>query len=712
MTKVAKYVALSALFSIPVLVLYVAETSYFPFITGKGFMFRILVEIAAAAYIVLACVDARYRPRFSWTLALYAALTAWMFIADLLALNSHKAFWSNYERMDGWVTLIHVFLFFVVAGSILSVDKLWRKWWYTFITVSGFVCCYGLLQLAGAVEIHQSGVRLDATMGNSAYLAAYLLFALGITGWLAATAKGGVRYVLYILAALQVIILFNTATRGALLGVTLAAGLCALLWVLESGKKGKQLAAGALVALVVLVGAFFALRGTPVIENSPVLSRLSSISLAEGSTRFTLWTMAAEGVAARPVIGYGHEGFNYIFNTYYRPSLYNQEPWFDRAHNVFIDWLVWGGVPGFILFIALLGSGVLALYRSKASRAERIFFTSAIAAYAFQALFVFDNLFTYIPLAAILAMAHEASSRPIKKFESLPEVHGTQTTSVLASVATVAALVVIWVVNVPGMRAATDLVYAISPLPQGPSENKARFDKAIADNSFATQEIREQLVSYASSIVGNTTVPETLRIAFANLALDEMDAEIARAPHDARLYTQQAVMYRALGKGEEGLAQIDKALELSPKRQAFYLERATQLSELGRLSEARDALHTAYELDPSVTKLAAAAAAGDIFAGDVATGKALLLATYGTTTVNDQILIRAYYETKQYNELIATLRLAVLESGGEASDRYRLATALAIAGRFAEARTEANATIAAHPDTRAQGQAFLASLPK
>ena len=46
MTTAVRYVVLGALFLIPFIPLYVANSLFFPFITGKGFAFRILVEVA------------------------------------------------------------------------------------------------------------------------------------------------------------------------------------------------------------------------------------------------------------------------------------------------------------------------------------------------------------------------------------------------------------------------------------------------------------------------------------------------------------------------------------------------------------------------------------------------------------------------------------------------------------------------------------------
>ncbi|HEX2792145.1 MAG TPA: O-antigen ligase family protein [Candidatus Paceibacterota bacterium] len=711
MEKVTKYIVLAALFIIPFLPLYVANGMFFPFITGKGFWFRILVEIAAVAWLALALLDAKYRPRFSWTLVLFGAFTAWMLIADLFAVNAHKALWSNFERMDGWVTLIHLFLFFLVAGSVLTADKLWKKWWLTFIGVSALVVGYSFIQLAGGADIHQGGVRVDANFGNATYLAVYLLFAIAVTCWLAFESKGWVRYLLGGLAVLQVIVLLNTATRGAILGLAGAALLCALLWLIGSGKRAKGIAAGAVLGLVVLIGGFWLVRNASFIQESPIFSRIASISLAEGATRMTLWSMALEGLAERPVLGYGQEGYNYIFNEYYRPGLYAQEPWFDRAHSVYVDWLVAGGIPGIILYLGLLLAATLALFRSpNIGRPERIFLIGALAAYAFQALFVFDNLFSYVPLAAVLAMAHAASARPIRKMEALPTVAGDTANATLAPVALVAAAALVWAVNIPNMSAAGHLVQAISPAAQGPAQNLEYFRAALADGSYATQEIREQLVGFTTQVLQQSQAAPALKAEFANLALGEIDKEIARAPGDARLYVQKSTLLRAAGDYEQAYGAIQEARRLSPQRQAFMLEEAGILVELKRTDEARDLFHAAYELDPSFDALAASAAAGDIYAGDIEAGKALLAGTFGTTSVNSPALVRAYYETKRYSDLIEVLRAAIIETNGSADARYRLATAYALAGRASDARAEANAAMAAYPATAAQGKAFLESL--
>ena len=363
--QIARWVALGALFLIPLTPLLVANTYFFPFITGKAFFFRILVEIVVSAWVVLALLDKEYRPRLSWVGIAVIAFVGWMFVADLFAVNVAKAFWSNFERMEGWMLLIHLLGLFFAASAILRAEKKWRAWFLASLAVSLIVSGYALLQLAGSLPIHQGSTRIDATLGNSAYLAIYFLFNTFIALWLALTEKyAWLKWSLIALAVLEAVLLFFTETRGTVLGITIGLALSAFLTAVTAGKRARRAAASALVLIVVIGGGLYAARDTSFVQGNHVLQRITSISLADGQTRFTIWHMALEGVAERPIVGWGQEGFNYVFNKFYDPSLYQQEPWFDRAHNAFIDWLTAGGVPAFLLYLALFGSAIVLLWRS------------------------------------------------------------------------------------------------------------------------------------------------------------------------------------------------------------------------------------------------------------------------------------------------------------------------------------------------------------
>src|SRR5262249_6953697 len=112
--KILRGITIALLFLVPVFPLIVANSFFFPFITGTAFYFRILVEIAFAVWLVLACLDAKYRPKatpLTIGVTVFALVTL---VADLCGINPLRSLWSNFERMEGWITVIHLWALFIV----------------------------------------------------------------------------------------------------------------------------------------------------------------------------------------------------------------------------------------------------------------------------------------------------------------------------------------------------------------------------------------------------------------------------------------------------------------------------------------------------------------------------------------------------------------------------------------------------------------------
>ena len=265
-------------FLVPFIPLIISASLFFPFITGKNFAFRIITEIIFAAWLLLALRKPEFRPKtsaVSWSVAAFVGV---MLIADSLAENPFKALWSNFERMEGFITLAHLGLYFLVASSVLNSEKLWTRYFATSVGVSAFLGIYGILQLAGKIVINQGGVRLDGTFGNAAYFAGYMLFHIFLTLFLLFRHKvppvgkwlyGGAL-------ALQFFTLIFTATRGAAVG--LVAGLLfSLLCISICERQNRRLRRGALCGLallIIVVGGIYALRDSRFIKEirrSPAL---------------------------------------------------------------------------------------------------------------------------------------------------------------------------------------------------------------------------------------------------------------------------------------------------------------------------------------------------------------------------------------------------------------------------------------------------------
>jgi O-antigen ligase/tetratricopeptide (TPR) repeat protein len=685
---ITRWVALGALFLIPFTPLIVADTYFFPFITGKAFYFRTLVEVSLVAWGVLVFLDKEYRPRRSWIGVAVVAFVVWMFVANLFAVNVTKAFWSNFERMEGWVLLAHLLGFFFVASNVLRVEKKWRTWFLTSLGVSVLIVLYALLQLAGTFAIHQGSTRIDATFGNSAYLAIYLLFSVCIALWLALVEEQAwLKWSLVALAVVQGMLIFMTETRGTVLALLGALALAAGLTVLTAGKRARTVALAGLGLLLLVSGLFYINRDSSFVHENRILDRIASISLEGGQTRFTIWSMAFEGVLERPVFGWGQEGFNYVFNKYYDPSLYGQESWFDRAHNAFIDWLSAGGFSAFFLYIALFGTAIVLLWtHSELSRPERIALTAALAGYAFHNLFVFDNLYSYVYFFAILALIDSQVGRPTRLAE-LREVSENDATTYLLPVALVIGVAMIWMVNVTGMQASSRLILALSPSPEGVKGNTAIFQDLLSPPGFAAQEIREQLVSYAANVVQSNTASDEEKQSAVSLAIGEMRKQVDAYPLDARGHLQLSQIYRASGDIQGALTAIKTARDLSPTKQDMWLELGVMEWEGGNPRAAREAFYKAYELSGKRQVLAASAAAGEIAIGDLPAARALLREAYGTTTVDSDLLGAAYYRTGNWQGLIDIWRLRASRDSATAETWFSLASAYYEAGDRAGAIT-------------------------
>jgi hypothetical protein len=248
MNKILRYVILVGVFLIPFIPLIVMNTLFFPYITGKNFAFRILVEIILGAWAILAITNPAYRPKRTWIFWSLTAFIVVMFFADIFSAYPFKSFWSNYERMEGYITLLHLFGLFIVASTVLFTERLWNWFWNTSIGVSLIIVIYGFMQYYGiwGFKPSQSANRLDATLGNATYLAIYALFHVFIVAYIminddlfiglpfinGVTGKKIKTIIGIIILLLESAVLYLTQTRGAILGLIGGIMLAALLIVL------------------------------------------------------------------------------------------------------------------------------------------------------------------------------------------------------------------------------------------------------------------------------------------------------------------------------------------------------------------------------------------------------------------------------------------------------------------------------------------------
>lgn len=631
MNDILKTLVFGGLFAVPFLTLFVVNDYFFPFITGKNFAFRIIVEVAFVAWTVLALADARYRPKFSWILSSFAGLMVVMLFANLFGKDPSMSFWSNFERMDGYVTLIHVFLYLIVLGSMLTTKKHWSAFLHTTLGVAVIVALYGLSQYA---SLEYNG-RMDSFLGNSAYLAIYMFFHIFIAFWLFIENRSGVLRGIYsLLVLLFLFALFESGTRGTVIGLVAGATVMVAYIALFGAKypEFRRYAAGAFALLIVAAGGFYLARDSAFIQERPNFARIANIDLASDlEVRGTIWGMAWQGIQERPLLGWGHGNFNYIFNEQYDPFLYNQEQWFDRVHNIFLDWLVAGGVLGLVAYLSIFASCVYYLIIVPLRRPDEQTFTvlergvliGMLAGYLTHNLVVFDNIVSYIFFAVVLALMH---SRVGVAMPSLAKVQVDRKLieQFFAPVALVVVIALVYTLHLPGMQAAGDIIDGYRA--GTPLDTLAAFERALDRDSFAHQELTEQISQQAMNIARDEKVPEEVRQRFITRAEAELNKLVAEkpVPGDARVHVFFSTFYRAIGNLEGAATQMDIARSLSPRKPAIVMQQAIIAYSRNDIERANELFAEAFALDERNDEAREYYAATLVMTGDLEAAKALI----------------------------------------------------------------------------------------
>lgn len=781
--KILRYILFGGIFLIPFIPLIITPSMFFPFITGKNFVFRILVEVLLGAWLILAWRDAQYRPKFSWILGTLAIFLGVITVADIFGENFFRSFWSNYERMEGLITHIHLFVYFLVAISLLKTEYLWERFFHASFGVSIFMALYGFLQLSGELVINQGGVRLDGTFGNATYLAVYMLFNIflallwaikekvsdaapiiysGFIGfWLFALyflirfgnsqitagsvekslfvvslialgilvflffkyrASNIVRRILYgLLILLQITILYHTASRGSILGLIGGVALTAFLFAIFARKRLvlKKISIGFIIAIIIFVGGFIALRNTSVVQENPVLQRFAVLSLKEGKSRFLIWDMSRQGFAEHPIFGWGQENFILAFNKYYDPKMYNQEPWFDRSHNIIFDWLIAGGILALLAYLSIFGATLYYLWFYKRKESlfspfEKSILTGLFAAYFFHNLFVFDNIISYILFFSVIAYIHTKAilldDDVVEQDRSFLDKHREGLTNqMFAPLVIIVMIFLIYSINAKGFLNNRQLLQGMAPQQEGIAKNLEHFKKAISYNSFGISETREQLTQTAANIA-EAPVSLEIKQEFFDLARNEMAKQIEEVPNNARYPMFTSLLLLQYRMYDEALVQLEKAKEISPLKQDIYFALGNAYLGKGDFGSALEITREAFELEPKNEQARRIYAAAAIYAGLDDLAEELLIPTYGTTELPEPVFVNAYLSRGQYDRVVRIWEKQVENNPNNAQSRLSLAASYIEIGEREKAIKELEKVIELSPDFREQGEFFISEI--
>lgn len=501
---------------------------------------------------------------------------------------------------------------------------MWERWIKTSLLAAFVVCIYGVFQFMGLAGTHGNGARLDSFFGNPTILAPYLLFHIFFAACLLAgiVFRGraihiGVdqigeeenkslkpqifAYSFFIL--LGIFILVETGTRGSLLG--LVAGIILFLFLIAIIGKGssKTVRRYSLVAVIlfgVVIASFIFARNSRVVSASPILSRLSSVSelsVMEYQPRLYVWKIAFEGFLDRPIFGWGQENFRYIFQAHYDPALY-VESWYDRAHDVFLEWLSAGGILGFLAYISLFIFLSLAICKSRLNFIEKSLLSGLILAYAVSNIFEFDTLATYLPFIALLGFANSFSAAVSIDFARKRDV-GIKWALPIVAILLVAS---VYYLNLKPLLANYYLAQAHLDCAEG-NPDISLFKKSLSENSFMGRtEIRSDLLTCSLYISKSTMAGKTSSGISGQLnefATDQFKDEVAENANNAQSLSIFGSYLMQVGdfKGAENY--LKRANDIIPRKATIGFDLTTDYLYEDKNDEAILTSQSAYKTNPS-----------------------------------------------------------------------------------------------------------------
>jgi O-antigen ligase len=555
----------------------------YPNLVPKTLLFYAVTFLSAAMFGILVTQGrAFYWGRLSRLEAqVPLALLVLAYGASAAGLDFYRSFWSLLVRGDGLLMLTCVVASFYLI--VLSAD---RAWYDRFLKIVSIVAT--AIAVYGVGEWLLGGGRIGSLIGNAAFFAGYLgiaFFATLLSCVGAAGLSKGWRRFAYVGAAVQVLAIILTATRGTILALGVAGGLY-LVYLSYAGRgTGRAWAVGTLATLAILSSLAFVFRSDLAKVPFEPIARVASISRADTdvASRLFIWEHMITEIKKSPWLGVGAEHIDVLFNRFYDPTQISEQ-WFDRSHNAFLDYAAQYGVIGLLCYLGIIISFVtLAAARWRRSGkggaqedGSRFAVLVALLAitYAVQNFFVFDTISSLWLFLALLALVVEVSSENVQKSVPFSVPAGGR------SVAWLGAAVLVWLIIPVSVRpalAAYDLSQAYKYQLVDVPKEVGYLSRGIALGTYSDLEYGyEAYDMYANYQQG--VVTGEARVDAYDITRSILTKNFAQYTYDARTALYLAHVLSLAPEGatppDQGLfAQaLERAVRLSPKRlQPWYL---------------------------------------------------------------------------------------------------------------------------------------------
>jgi len=587
---------------------------FFPFVGPKGLYLMGLIEIAFFSWLVLVIHSPQYRPKKNILLLCLGAFLIFLTLATIFGVDPSRSFWSKFERMSGLLMWLHLFGLFLVVSTVLE-KRNWLKIFLSSIVIAQLTCFMFWMEIAGIESM--SVARKGSTLGNSSFFSTYLLFNLFFAIYsfsvikrlkefrLWSFEKLRLIYLIFLPPAilLMIISMWKSGGRAATLAFFGGIGLLGLLYLAFETRRKTWKILGKItliISIIVFISGIIMLY----LPNSLVQEWLAEKAL---KSREAIWQNALDGFQEKPILGWGPQNFSMVFNKhfdsrFYLSAEYGPDVRFDQAHNIIMDNIVDSGTLGLLSYLSIFGAAFWALWRGYKKR-SLCFWTAAIPAVLLithftQNLTVFDMpasllmLFLTFGFVAVLTQQRDKNLTELKK-NKRP--------------------IGIWLLIIPVLFIFCFSYFVIKPakantgvikvmMGSSAQQRISAYEQAFYSSPTGRYQIRSQIAVYLMQAVSEKR--EVSKEEF-DIVSQELEKSIKSSPMDYYSHLILGKLYNLYSQTDkEKLLRaeevLERAIELSPTKQAAYWELTRTKILLGENEDGIALAEKAIELEPRV----------------------------------------------------------------------------------------------------------------
>ncbi|MCX6720735.1 MAG: O-antigen ligase family protein [Candidatus Staskawiczbacteria bacterium] len=723
---------------------------FFPADWGKSIVFRTVLSIL----LVIFCYQVFYKrdtiPAISiknnkliWALGAY--FTVYL-LASIFSVDQNFSFWGSPFRGGGFINFGFCFAYAVLLYIFLK-DKDWKKVWIFSFFIGLIVSGLALIQYYGLFsKLFVPSSQPPSTMGNSIVVAMYFILLSFPALFFAITepfdsAQGKIKKIFYITSL--IIFLFTiliSASLAGYIGITIGF----LYFVLFYPKKLKILKVCLAIFLLCAISTvvyFNTPHQLPKILDNKITQKLTnklSIKNALDDERFRAWQVMVKVIEDKPLLGWGPENLQIGFDKNYDSKI-TPTPWWDRAHNIFLNVGIEAGILGMLAQIALFIVLLWQLHKVKTIEAHGL--QATIIGYLVAEFFSLDTLSTYLILFFIIGYTLYLTTNKTENPHKSVIIRLNQwTKSILISAIFLALIIFLFQYNLVPLQINGDINKAVTLSEQKNCTSALNLmDKNLLKHSFLDSYVRMEYIEIEKTC--SEYYPNNM-LEYTNKALEVLNEAVKIQPLYTRYWVNMGELTTTLADQEDDPTKKDtlinqannyfaKALELAPLHQEIF----TGLTELeiasGNYAKAKDYSQKCIDINPNTGDCYFYMAISEIYARNVTDGKINLqkaedMGVNVASGKNVFLLSNAYGSIPDYQNMAVFLeKLVAIYADGVAFDiknnrrinptivQYHstLAFLYAKMGQYDKAHQEAAIVLQLSPESKESVDEFLKTLP-